>query len=123
MNTKVIIIIVAVIAILGVGLFVFTQNRTVNPPITPRVTQTSPVEANTVIIRNFSFEPAVLKVPVGTKVTWINHDQAPHTATSATFSTGNLNTGEKGSYTFTQKGTFDYYCSVHPSMTATIIVE
>jgi plastocyanin len=79
----------------------------------------------TVTIQNFAFAPANLTVKVGTKVTWTNHDSAPHTVTSDTGTTLNsaqLSNGESYSHTFTQPGTYNYHCTVHPNMKATITV-
>lgn len=80
---------------------------------------------NQVNIDNFSFTPSTLTVPVGTKVTWINHDDVPHivTNTDKRFVSPVLDTDEKFSYTFTTSGTYNYYCSIHPKMTAKIIVK
>src|SRR5881628_1870068 len=36
---------------------------------------------NQIVIENFSFQPATLTVKAGTKVTWVNRDDVPHTAT------------------------------------------
>ena len=38
--------------------------------------------ANEIVIQNFAFQPATLTVKVGTKVTWVNRDDDPHTATA-----------------------------------------
>ena len=80
-----------------------------------------------VTIQNFAFAPATLTIPVGTTVVWTNQDTAPHTATSSagsafTFDTGNLTTGKSGKVTFNTAGTFQYFCTVHPRMVATIVV-
>ena len=87
-------------------------------------TQSSAV---TVSIDNFNFTPKVLTVAPGTTVTWVNHDDVPHTATakgkSHAFDSSPLDTDEKFSFTFTTTGTYDYYCKVHPHMTGTIIVK
>ena len=80
---------------------------------------------NEVAIDNFSFLPQTLTVPVGTTVTWINHDDIPHTVLSVdktTIVSPALDTDEKFSYTFTAAGTNDYYCSVHPHMKGKVIV-
>ncbi len=77
----------------------------------------------TISISNFSFIPSQLIVKIGTTVTWVNDDQAPHTITSLSFSSQTLNTGNAFSYTFNQSGIFDYYCSIHPSMKGQIIVQ
>src|SRR5690348_11535731 len=39
-------------------------------------------EPNQVVIDNFAFRPAKLTIAAGTKVTWVNRDDVPHTATS-----------------------------------------
>lgn len=76
-------------------------------------------------IDNFSFSPAELTVAAGTTVTWTNHDDIPHTVASDTklFKSKVLDTDEKFSYTFTQPGTYAYFCSLHPKMTGKVIVR
>ncbi len=80
-----------------------------------------------VVIDNFTFSPPKITIAAGTKVTWINHDDVPHTATSTVkpraFDSGTLDTDEKFSYVFATPGTYDYFCAVHPKMTAQIIVK
>lgn len=78
-----------------------------------------------VTITGFAFSPATLSVAVGDTVTWTNEDSAPHTVTAddGTFDSGNLATGETFTQTFDTAGTYDYHCTVHPSMTATIVVK
>lgn len=79
-----------------------------------------------VAIDNFSFIPQTLTVPVGTKVTWVNHDDIPHTVLSndkTTIVSPALDTDDRFSFTFTAAGTNDYYCSVHPHMKGRIIVQ
>jgi len=80
-----------------------------------------------VTIDNFAFDPQVLTVPAGTKVTWLNRDDVPHTATSSDsppkFNSKAIDTDEKFSYVFTQPGTYPYFCAVHPHMTAKIVVK
>lgn len=81
--------------------------------------------AKQISIDNFSFEP-VVTVPVGTQVTWVNHDDIPHTVVSEdliTFRSRPLDTDEKFSFTFEKAGTYKYFCSIHPKMTAQIIVR
>lgn len=76
-------------------------------------------------IDNFSFGPASLTVAPGTTVTWTNDDDVPHTVVSddKAFRSKALDTGDKFSYTFTKPGTYNYFCSVHPKMTAKIVVQ
>lgn len=80
---------------------------------------------NQVVIENFSFVPASLTVKAGTKVTWINKDDVPHTATDTDkrFNSKTLDTDDQFSFTFQQPGTYNYYCALHPKMTAQIIVK
>jgi len=77
-------------------------------------------------IDNFTFEPQVLTVKAGTRVTWTNVDDIPHTVASKTpklFKSKALDTDDSFSFTFSEPGTFDYFCSLHPHMTATVRVE
>jgi plastocyanin len=78
-----------------------------------------------VTIDNFTFAPERVSVKAGTIVTWINRDDIPHTVTSATrvFKSKALDTDDKFSFTFTTPGTYEYFCSLHPHMKATIVVE
>ncbi|MBR0848835.1 cupredoxin family copper-binding protein [Bradyrhizobium diazoefficiens] len=75
-------------------------------------------------IDNFVFEPAELKIKVGTTVTWTNRDDIPHTIVSAgKFRSKTLDTDDKFSFTFTNTGDYKYFCSLHPHMTGMIKVE
>lgn len=80
---------------------------------------------NAVTISNFAFSPAIITVPVGTKVTWTNQDAADHTLTAddgKTFDSGNVAKGATFSFTFTTAGTFAYHCAISPQMKAAVIV-
>jgi plastocyanin len=80
-----------------------------------------------ITIDNFTFSPAELTVPKGTKVTWINHDDVPHTATSTArpkvFDSGTLDTDAEFSFVFSAPGPYEYFCAVHPKMTGHITVK
>ncbi len=80
---------------------------------------------NTIEISNFSFAPAVLTVPVGTTVTWVNDDDEPHTVVESDtlFKSHALDTGDKFSFTFTTAGKFQYFCTIHAHMVGTVVVE
>jgi plastocyanin len=82
-------------------------------------------EAPEVKIDNFSFGPAALTVPAGTAVTWTNRDDIPHTVVSAdgVFKSKVLDTDDKFSFKFEKAGTYSYFCSLHPKMTAKVIVQ
>lgn len=87
----------------------------------------SAAAAGTVTIDNFAFGPATLTVAPGTKVTWDNKDEEPHTVMSAdggmTFKSPALDTDDKFSFTFDKAGTYKYFCSIHPHMVGTIVVK
>ena len=76
-------------------------------------------------IDNFTFNPQQITVKAGTTVVWINHDDIPHTIVSKTFifKSKAMDTDDKFSFTFTTPGAFAYFCSLHPHMTGTIVVE
>ena len=84
-------------------------------------------ETREVQIDDYSFSPGTLSVPVGTTVTWINHDETPHTVTAAdnprSFKSPGLDTDDKFSFTFTKPGTYTYLCTVHPYMTGRVVVQ
>jgi amicyanin len=84
----------------------------------------APVAADTVSIKNFAFAPANVTVKVGTTLTWTNTDQEAHTVTAknGAFTSPALNNGSTYHYTFTKPGTYDYLCTIHPFMTATVVV-
>ena len=86
---------------------------------------TPPASEAAVKIDNFSFTPATITVPVGTTVRWTNHDDIPHTVVSddKTFKSKALDTDEQFTYTFTKPGTYSYFCSIHPKMTAVVVVK
>ena len=83
----------------------------------------APVEGDAITISDFAFS-GVAEVAVGTTVTVTNDDGSPHTwtAVDGTFDSGGLGQGESFEFTFTEAGTYEYFCSIHPSMTGTIVV-
>ena len=91
-----------------------------SPPAAPAVNGGPQIE-----ISNFSFTPSSLTVPVGTTVTWVNHDDIPHTVTAKdhSFTSSGLDTEDSFSHQFSVAGTYAYYCTIHATMTATIIVR
>jgi len=76
-----------------------------------------------VTIEGFAFSPQSVTVNVGDSVTWTNNDGATHTATGSGFDTGNIAGGASQSVTFQSAGTFAYSCSIHPTMTGTVVVR
>jgi len=58
-------------------------------------------------------------------VTWVNHDEEPHTVTSGAgaFSSAGLVHDETFVQTFTKPGTYQYSCAIHPYMKGTLVVK
>jgi plastocyanin len=85
---------------------------------------TSPA-GTTITIDNFTFGPNVLTVKAGTTVTWVNRDDIPHTILDKdrkVFRSKVLDTEDSFSFTFSQPGTYDYFCGLHPHMTGHVVV-
>src|SRR5262249_61012531 len=81
-------------------------------------------DATAVKIGNFTFGPQELRVKAGTTVTWTNEDDIPHTVVSPNnFRSKALDTDGSFSFTFTPPGASKNFCSLHPHMTGTIVVE
>jgi plastocyanin len=78
-----------------------------------------------VMIDNFVFGPERLVIKAGTTVNWTNRDDIPHTVASKErlFKSKVMDTDESYSFTFTTPGEYSYFCSLHPHMTGTIVVE
>lgn len=117
MNNKIITGVLLVVLIIA-GIFYFNRKQSSSSQL-PKAT----VEGNAITIKNFAFNPGILTVKQGTKVTWTNQDSMTHKIKSNTFNSQGLNQGDKFEFTFNDKGSFDYICSIHPSMTGKIIVE
>jgi hypothetical protein len=83
----------------------------------------------TVSIQDFFFDPDQLTVAPGTKVTWVNEGEAPHTVTSTDgkeLDSATLQPGDTYSFTFKDDDageTYAYQCTIHPEMTASVTVS
>ncbi len=76
------------------------------------------------------YDPEVLDVTVGTTVAWDNTDNTVHTVTSGaapeadgTFDSEMMTSGGVFEFTFTEAGSYNYYCTFHPWMVGTVNVE
>lgn len=94
-----------------------------NTPATVNETIDKTLNTVSVNIQNFNFIPQTLTVNTGGSVTWTNNDSAPHIINSPSFNSSSLSKGESFTQTFSEPGTFDYTCSLHPSMKGQIIVK
>ena len=135
---KVVAVLVVVIVLAG-GAYALTRHK--NPPASSSSTSSNamnmdtsssksdsskPVATNVVNIVNFAFSPTSITVKKGTTVTWVNKDSTAHTITETDSQKGpssaSVAPGESYSFSFNAAGTFQYYCSIHPSMKGTVTV-
>jgi len=82
-----------------------------------------------------AFAPNPVNAKVGDTVIWTNDDSQPHTVTSGSNGTPDKKFDSspnfqpllvpKGTFkhTFTEAGTFDYYCQLHPAMVGKVTVS
>lgn len=125
--TWVLVIVVAIVIIVAIVIYGGKGNNTDNtntqitqPPTTVTVSEVS--TDNAVSISNFTFNPQIITVRVGTTVTWTNEDSVAHQIVSDTgapltgINSPTLNNGDSFNFTFTQAGTWSYHCSIHPDM-------
>jgi plastocyanin len=85
-----------------------------------------PASDATVKIDNRNFDPENISIAAGATVTWTNNDDVPHVVANddiEMFKSNALHTDDHFSFTFTKPGTYNYYCAIHPQMTAKIVVR
>ena len=80
---------------------------------------------HTVTIEGMRFSPDTLEVRVGDTVRWVNKDIVPHnaTATDRGFESAELASGASWQLKVERKGSFPYFCTLHPPMKATLVVK
>ena len=102
-------------ASLGAGLVVLISSRA----------RLRAAEGPAVVIDNFTFAPTPLTVKVGTSVTWVNHDDIPHSilCPDARIHSHPLDTNDSFTYRFDKVGKFGYICGLHPHMHGQVVVE
>jgi plastocyanin len=104
-----------------------TTTQATQAAATPKATQaaaTPAVGATSVDIKDFQFNPSKVTIKVGGTVTWTNSGPSTHTVTGdGGIDSGDLSKGKSYSKTFDTAGTFNYHCSIHPSMTGQVIVQ
>ena len=81
-------------------------------------------QALSIVMYKQSFEPASIVVTAGTRITWVNRDDMPHSVTAADnrFDSGPVPAGKSFRWTAQGNGRIDYHCIFHPSMTAVLSV-
>ncbi len=78
-----------------------------------------------VVMKGLAFDPASVTIKVDETVKWLNQDSTAHTvvADNGEFQSENLRPGGDYTYTFPEAGTYPFHCSIHPTMTGTVIVQ
>ena len=125
MRTRLVVTLLACVAIAGCGSSSSSSNSTSTAAPAPASTSSSSGSGGvTVKVAGFAFNPTSVTVKKGQKVTWTNSDTAPHNVTSddGTIQSKDFGQGQSFSFTPTQAGTFAYTCTIHPQMKATLIV-
>lgn len=125
MRKKFIILIVLFSVFLVIGCTGTNTQEPATPTVTPAETPATPTSSKIVevTIQNFAFNPDSVTISSGDTVKWTNMDSTTHTIIGSDFSSGNFNKGDSYESTFTKPGTYEYHCSIHPSMKGTVIVE
>ncbi|MEJ2616539.1 MAG: cupredoxin domain-containing protein [Ignavibacteriaceae bacterium] len=84
---------------------------------------------NDIWIKNLSFIPDSLNIPVGTTVTWINQDSTAYTVTSKDtvnskilFDSGSILPNDTFNFTFNNSGVYHYYSKKHPGIMQGVII-
>ena len=122
----------ASLALTIAGVWGCVSERASGPPVDlASCTANLPSEAfgsTIVIIRNFAFTPADVKVPAGTKVTWVNcgapgTDSHTSTADAGAWDSPLLAPGATFTQAYPTVGVFPYHCIPHPGMLGTVTVE
>ncbi len=111
---------VDVLAFLGFGLSGGAATADASPVAAEPVAATE----TAVSVLDYAFDAPMVEIPVGTTVTWSNDGGVIHTTTAAdgSWDSGILSSGDSFSYTFEEAGTFEYVCTLHPTMIGTIVV-
>ncbi|MEP6954180.1 MAG: cupredoxin family copper-binding protein [Solirubrobacteraceae bacterium] len=125
MRTRLIVSLVACVAIAGCGSSSDSSKSTSTSAPAASSSSSSSSGGVTIKAAGFAFDPKSVTVKKGQKVTWTNSDSAPHNVTSSdgTIKSKDFTKGQSFTYTATKAGTFDYVCTIHPQMTATLIVQ
>jgi plastocyanin len=82
-------------------------------------------QAHTIVIENVQFYPESLTVKSGERITWINKDLFPHSATANAKAFDSQAIAPNASWTWLapKPGTYTYVCTFHPTMKGTITVQ
>jgi len=131
---RVVFVLVGLVVLVGLGYLVF-HNSNKNTPSNTSTTSNSTSQSSsnepasgTINIRNMMFTPSQIAIKKGGTVTWTNNDTTTHTVIDDLQNvggphSGNIEPGATYSFKFESTGSFQYHCSIHPSMRGTIVVK
>src|SRR5579864_6991444 len=104
------------IALLALGLSTAVYASTAHVHLSAGTKALKVIESNS----KYAFKAKTITIKAGTKVTWTNTTDAAHTITTTGHPPSSFNkqlkTGGKVSITFNKKGTYHYFCAIHPYM-------
>jgi plastocyanin len=115
--------------LVGAAVGCFSERQATAPADLPCTLPAGPGVAGSavVLIRQFAFEPAEVRVRPGGRVTWVNCETAgpSHTSTAdgGLWASPLLAPGDAFTRTFDAAGEFSYHCQPHPFMTGRVIAE
>ena len=84
---------------------------------------TSKNERFYVRIQDSTYDPDSITISPGNTVEWTNLDSTNHAVVGTDFSSGNITNQDSYEHTFNKKGTYNYHCSIEPSMKGIVIVK
>jgi len=114
------------VAAVGVVVIALTGcSGTKLPKGVPFEVRGTPMASTSVDIAHNVFDPAIIQIPSGSTVTWVNHDDVPHTVKllDQTGKLLQLPSHSVSSELFGLPTTVYYLCSIHPFMHGKVIVE
>ena len=128
MNKVLIAIIVVVVLAVG-GWAIYDHHKSnSNTNSSSSNSSQSVASSGAINIKNMMFTPSQISIQKGGTVTWTNNDNIVHTVVDDLSnvggpSSGDIQPGGTYSFTFNKTGSFQYHCSIHPSMRGTIVVK
>ncbi len=126
---KALMVIIAVVVLAVGGWVIYDRHKTnSNTNNSSSNSSQSVTSTGAITIKNMMFTPSQISIQKGGTVTWTNNDSTTHTVVDDLSnvggpSSGDIQPGSTYSFTFNKTGSFQYHCSIHPSMRGTIVVK
>ena len=126
---KALMVIIAVVVLAAGGWVIYDRHKTnSNTNNSSSNSSQSVTSTGAITIKNMMFTPSQISIQKGGTVTWTNNDSTTHTVVDDLSnvggpSSGDIQPGSTYSFTFNKTGSFQYHCSIHPSMRGTIVVK